>query len=118
MKETYNIFLLNLIKLKMISLSLSLSLSPVILNDVSQFGKNSAYELKSGNHLQRANIQTMHFDSESTKTLGAKIWHVIPAEIKASKSFIIFKKKIKNWTPESCPCRFCRIYIGQVGFIN
>ena len=90
----------------------------VIMNDVVQFGKNSAYELRNGNHLQRTNIQTVHFGSESIKTLGAKIWDLIPAEIKASKSLMIFKKKIKNWTPKSCPCRLCRIYIGQVGFIN
>ena len=82
------------------------------------FGKNSVYELRSGNHLPRTNIQTVHFDSESIKMLGAKIWDLIPAEIKASKSLMIFKKKIKNCTPKSCPCRLCRIDIGQVGFIN
>ena len=43
------------------------------MNDVFQFGKSSAYELRSGNHLQRANIQTLHFGSESIKALGAKI---------------------------------------------
>ena len=93
-------------------------LYPVIMNDVFQFDKNSAYELRSGNHLQRTNIQTVHFGSESIKTLGAKIWDLIPVEIKASKSLMTFKKKIKNWTPKSCPCCLCRIYIGQVGFIN
>ena len=71
-------------------------LFPVTMNDVFQFGKNDAYELRSGNHLQRKNIQTVHFGSESIKILGAKIWELNPAEIKASKSFIIFKKKIKN----------------------
>ena len=35
--------------------------SLVIMNDAFQFGKNSAYELRSGNHLQRTNIQTAHF---------------------------------------------------------
>ena len=88
------------------------------MNDVFQFGKNSAYELRSGNHFQRTNIQIVHFGSESIKTLGAKIWDLIPAEIKALKSLTIFKKKTKNWTPKSYPCRLCRIYIGQVGFIN
>ena len=69
-------------------------LSPVIINDVFQFGKNSAYELRSGYHPQRTNIQTLHFGSESIKTLGAKIWDLVPAEIKASKSLMIFKKKM------------------------
>ena len=60
------------------------------MSNVFQFVKNSAYELRSGNHLQRTNIQTVHFGSESIK-------------IKASKYLMIFKKKIKNLTPKSCP---------------
>ena len=47
--------------------------------------QNFAYELRSGNHLPRTNIQTVHYGSESIKILGAKIWDVVPAEIKASK---------------------------------
>ena len=43
------------------------------MNDIFQFGENSAYELKSGNHLQRTNIKTVHFDCESIKTIGAKL---------------------------------------------
>ena len=93
-------------------------LSPAVMNDVFQFGKKSSYKLVSGNHLQRTNTQTVHFGSESIKTLGAKIWDLIPAEIKASKYFMIFKKKVKNWTPKSCPFHLCRICIGQVNFIN
>ena len=49
-------------------------LCPVIVNDVFKFSKNSACELRSGNNLQRTNIQTLHFSSEFIKTLGAKIW--------------------------------------------
>ena len=66
------------------------------MNDIFQFGKNSAHELRSGNHLQITNIQTVHFGSESIKTLVAKLWDLIPAEIKAPKSLTIFKKNIKN----------------------
>ena len=53
------------------------------MNDAFQFGKNSAYELKSGNDLERADIQTVRFGSESIITLGAKIWDFISVEIKA-----------------------------------
>ena len=47
-------------------------LSPVIMNDVFQFCKNSAHELRSGNRLPRTNIQTVHFGSESIMTLGVQ----------------------------------------------
>ena len=88
-------------------------LPPVIMNDVFQFGKNFVYDLnfRGGNHLQRTNIQTVNFGSESIKTLGAKIWVLIPAEVKASKSIMIFKKYIKNWTPKSC---LCRLFAGSI----
>ena len=56
------------------------------MNDVFQFGINSAYKLRCGNYL--------HFGSESIKTLGAKILDLIPAEIKESKYLIIFKKQM------------------------
>ena len=42
-------------------------LSPAVMNDLLQFGRNSAYELRSGSDLQRANIQTVHFGSESNR---------------------------------------------------
>ena len=35
------------------------------MNDVFQFGKNSAHELRSGNHPKITNIQVVHFGSES-----------------------------------------------------
>ena len=28
-----------------------------------------------------------------------------------------FKEKIKFWTTDKCPCRLCKTYIGNVGFI-
>ena len=87
-------------------------LSPFIINNVFQFGKTSAYELRSSNHFQRTNIQTVHFGSESINALGAKLRDLIPAETKVSKSLMISKKKIKNWTPKSCPCHLFRIYTG------
>ena len=59
-------------------------LSPVIINDIFQFDKNSSYKLRSGNHLQRTKMQTVHFGSESIKKLGTKIWDLIPTEIKVS----------------------------------
>ena len=46
-------------------------LSPVNMNDVFQFVKNSAYGLRSGNHLQRKNTQTVHSGSKYIKTLGS-----------------------------------------------
>ena len=37
--------------------------------------------------------------------------------IRESNSLNEFKNLIKFWKPDTCPCRLCKSYIAQVGFI-
>ena len=46
---------------------------------------------------------------------GPKTWDLVPQEIKASRNLNEFKRKIKNWKPEGCTCRMCKI--PHLGFI-
>ena len=80
--------------------------------------KNPVYELRSGVHLASRNSRTVFFGTESIINLGEKLWNMVPENIKSSESLNVFKFKIKYWTPNHCPCRICKTYIGQVGFIN
>ena len=41
----------------------------------------------------------------------------IPFEFKDLNIFSTFKAAIKNWKPNNYPCRLCKTYIGNVGFI-
>ena len=43
--------------------------------------------------------------------LGPKIWKSIPANIKEVDTIECFKSGIKNWKPESYPCRLCKTYL-------
>ena len=45
------------------------------------------------------------------------IYDLVPNEIKEYESLNVFKSKINRWVPEGCPCRICKIYNGQEGFI-
>ena len=42
----------------------------------------------------------------------------IPAEMKCYKTLKLFKKIIKTWIPNKCPCRICKVYLQHVRFIN
>ena len=55
--------------------------------------------------------------TESMINLGAKLCNMVPVNIKFS-SLNVFKSKIKYWIPNHCPCRICKTYMGQVGFVN
>ena len=93
-------------------------ISPTIMNEIFQFFENPVYELRSGIHLPSRKSRKVFFGTESIINLGAKLWNMIPENIKSSESLNVFKSKIKYWTPNHCPRRICKTYVGQVGFIN
>ena len=73
-----------------------MGISPKIMNEIFRFSKTSVYSLRSGIQLDKPSINTVQFGSESTVYLGAKIWELIPKNIKSSESVDIFKSKIKK----------------------
>ena len=80
--------------------------------------QNLSYNLRSScNQFRRENVKTVHNGIQSVRYLGLKIWELVPNNIKYSSSLNKFKKLIKSWKPEACPCRLCKIYITQVGLI-
>ena len=52
-----------------------------------------------------------------TGIVGPKIWDLVLNEIKEFESLNTCKFNIQRWVAEGCPCRTCKIYLGQVGFI-
>ena len=79
--------------------------------------KNTGYNLRGGNKLNSNNIKSVNNGTETISYQAPKIWEQVPDEIKNSSSLNIFKHKIKTWIPNSCPCRICKTYIPDLGFI-
>ena len=75
------------------------------------------YNLRNDPELQRRRKLTVSFGTESISSLAPKIWELIPSDIRSANSLGIFKEKIKFWITDKCPCRLCKTYIGNVGFI-
>ena len=89
-------------------------ISPSVLNEVFE-PRQCNYDLRGNNFLERRRVKSMRYGSESF--LVPKIWEILPNEIKDSDTPQIFKAKIKKWVPVECPCRLCKTYLSQVGFI-
>ena len=79
--------------------------------------KMSPYDLRSNKSFKSRRVNSVWHGTESVFYLGSKMWGLVPNEIKESESLNGFNFKIKRWIPEECPCRICKIYLGQIGFI-
>ena len=91
-------------------------LGPKIMKDTFHFMQNLC-NLRNDPELQRRRNRTVYFGTESISFLAPKIWGLIPSNIRNANSLGIFKEKIKFSTTDKCPCRLCKTYIVNVGFI-
>ena len=94
-----------------------MGLSPPIMNDILTLDENASYSLRSGVTVTRRNIITNKFGFETISTIGAVLWRNLPNNIKNSDSLNVFKHTTRQWTPDNCPCKICRNFIENLGYI-
>ena len=82
-------------------------LGPKIMKDTFHFIQKP-YNLRNDPELQ-------HTEKPYSVLWNRK--HIFEAYIRSANSLGIFKEKIKFWATDKCPCRLCKTYIGNVGFI-
>ena len=91
------------------------NIGPEILKDVFKLKEENRY--CSNFTFKTKNVRTVTYGTESLSFLGPKIWSLIPDEIKNVDTLGEFKNKIKKWKILKCPCRICKTYIQNIGFI-
>ena len=79
-------------------------MSRTIFNEL--FVRNdSNYNLRSQSDFVIPEVKTVCEGSNSLWYFGPVIWNLIPKEIKYSDLLDSFIRKIRQWKPNSCPCR-------------
>ena len=66
---------------------------------------------------ERRQVRSVYHGTESLSFVGQKIWDLVPLELKQLENLEVLKWKINKWIPFECPCRLCRTYIQQAGFV-
>ena len=97
---------------------LKMGLSPPIMSTIFRLNENSSYNLRCGVTMNKRKIRTRKFGFETVSTIGAIFWNDLPAELKNTESLKTFKQKIKLWSPNNFPCKICRKFIKNMGYIS
>ena len=92
-------------------------LSPVLMNDIFKLRGEQTFNLQKLSQFYRPKVNSVYNGTESVSFLGPKIWDLVPNELKDIGNLAAFKKTIKKWSPEKCPCRLCKYYVRNVGFL-
>ena len=93
------------------------NLAPILLSEVFKLKPTSTYNLRTVGEFEIRRVRTTNFGTESLSFLGPKLWNTVPLSIRNVETLKEFKSKIRYWIPESCPCRLCRNYVQNLGYI-
>ena len=92
------------------------NMAPEILTEIFPQKENN-YSLINSTTLQGRSIKTVMYGSENISSLGPKIWDILSTEFKKIVFPTLVKKKIREWAPKNCPCRLCKTYVQNIGFL-
>ena len=92
------------------------NIAPTIVSELFSYS-NVNYNLRSGSQFHQPSANTVWKGQETISYLGPKIWNMVPEEMKQKSSLFAFKREIKQWVPDNCPCRICKNYLPNIGFI-
>ena len=92
-------------------------LVPTITANISGTMPENHYNLQNYNDFRIPFARTVYHGTESISYLGPKIWDIVPIELKSLESLNSFKRSIRKWTANNCPCRLCQQYLDGIGFL-
>ena len=92
------------------------NIAATIIDDL--FTTYHSYNIGSKSKFVVPSVCTVHNGQNSLQCYGPFIWNMIPGSIKDSETLDTFKSKIRKWKPINCPCRLCKKYIPNLGFID
>ena len=94
-------------------LKVKIGISPIIMTKILKFCDNVTHNLRTGQVPGRRHNSTNNFGVESISPLGAKIWALVPENLRQLTSLNIFKRGIKKWnSSNSFNCIFSFILYG------
>ena len=86
------------------------------MNDIFKLSENM-YNLRNFHIFQTENPGSLIYELDAFHYCASQLWQKVPIDIREATSIALFKYCIKTWKCEDCPCRSCKIFIQNVGYI-
>ena len=66
---------------------------------------------------QTENPRSLNYGLNAIPYLASQLWKQVPTDIREAACVTLFKNRIKTWKCVDCPCRSCKLFIRNVGYI-
>ena len=48
---------------------------------------------------------------------ASQLWSLVPVDLTSLPNVNLFKSKIKHWECTECPCKHCKTYLKNIGYV-
>ena len=78
---------------------------------------NGNYILRSQSDFGVSVLNTVFYGANSIRYFRSVIWNSLPNDLSNIYDFDLFETTIGRWKPVDCPCRLCKNYLEDLGFV-
>ena len=68
-------------------------------------------------NLRQKGKRTAYFGLEMISYRSPQLWSLLQEHMRQLNSLDQFKRSVRQWVCNTCPCRLCEVYLQNVGFL-
>ena len=80
-------------------------------------GRNNTYNVRNCQEFETERKRAVYFGLETISYRFAQSWSLLPEHMRQLNSMDQFKRSARKWASNTCPCRLCKVYLQNVGFL-
>ena len=78
--------------------------------------RNTTCNLKNFQEFETGRKRAVYFGLETLSYRSSQLWSPLPEQMKQINSLDQFRRIVRQWVCNTCPWRFCKVYLQSVGF--
>ena len=79
--------------------------------------KNNAYNLRNFQEFAKKRKITVKMGLETLNYRSPQLWSILHDNLKQINTLVQFKEIVRKWVCIDCPCRLCKLYLPNIGFL-
>ena len=91
-------------------------LAPLIMDSMLN-RRTICYNFRNLQEFQSERKRTVFYGLETISYRAPQLWTILPEEFKQRNTISLFKSDVRQWICNECPCRLCKVFVPNLGFI-
>ena len=92
------------------------NLNPPVMDFIFE-RRNNTHNLRNFQEFAMKRKRTVKMGLETLKYRSPQLWSILPENLKQINSPVQLKESIRKWDCIDCPCRLCKLYLPNIGFL-